>query len=268
MNERTTSDLAFEAYLRQRRIPFRHEPFGNAGKSPDYLVEIKGKSILIEVKEIEELPLDKESKKGVRVSTLDPRDTYNILRDRIKKAGRQLKPYKDLVNYCVVLFGKPCGFTGIGLDNLFYAMYGDPCFAVPINVTTGVGDIRGSRTELKMVGALRRNDPKIRQMDTSRKHISGVGVIKEFNGRDYYKRKLFDQYLKTSRGKVTDRREAFEIAWEFYEKDHKIPKIYQDPDKMFYKIELINNPLSANPFIERLFNGKWDRIIFPSVVEG
>src|SRR5687767_7171729 len=128
-NNKTATDEQFELYLQQRGIKaFEYEPYGSQDKNPDYLVKTKNAKILVEVKELEKLPLDRAAQgdlKTLKTFTLDPRVEYDILRRRIDSASKQLKPHSANVDYTIIILGKKDGFD-ISIDTLFYAMFGDP----------------------------------------------------------------------------------------------------------------------------------------------
>lgn len=136
LKKKTPSELMFENYLKQRRIPFDYEPYGVSGRNPDYRFLKAGYKVLVEVKGIESLPIDAGTRQltpgRVHTFSLDPRKTYNQIRRRIEDASKQLKGKKDDADCCAIIIGKHAGWN-IGRDDLVYAMIGDPVFSIPIN---------------------------------------------------------------------------------------------------------------------------------------
>lgn len=149
---KTTTDLWLENYFKQEKITFTYEPFAKKSgqKSPDYLITKANKRILIENKEIEKMPLDTTT---TGVQTSDPRIYFSLLRSRIDKAAEQLKPYRDQVDYCVVILGKVSGFAISPTRDLFFAMFGDPVIRVPINLKSGKRTAK-PYADLTMTGSL------------------------------------------------------------------------------------------------------------------
>lgn len=267
INGKTTTDLWLEEYLKQEGITFEHEPYGNnSGKNPDYLLHISGKKILVENKEIERIFLDNATN---RVQTSDPVIHWRLLRYRIDKAARQLKPYKDEVDYCIVLLGKTKGFP-IDLKDLFFAMYGNPVIKVPLDLKKGRA-IEKPYLDMTMTGSLRRNHPETKQFLAQHGYISAVGLVKAFNGLRYYESQVMHKYMEEYYESNKDKEDVLEGAFRHYEKmwkkeSKKIPLLYKDPDSVFYKIEVIANPLGNTMIDKNIFTGRWDIVQFPTVV--
>src|SRR5687768_789399 len=99
-NRKTQTDEHLESYFQQEQIAFRYEPFrdkGQSPKNPDYLFEKKGLRVLIENKEIEEIPHDRLIPNQAQL--LDIGGLLNLLRRRVDSASKQLKPYHKTVDY-------------------------------------------------------------------------------------------------------------------------------------------------------------------------
>lgn len=266
-NNKTPTDMWFENYLKQEGISFKYEPYGNSsGKSPDYLFEKAGKKILIENKEIEKTPFDNAT---TGVQMLDPTLYFNLLRNRIDKASRQLKPYKDDVDFCVVILGKVSGFP-IFFRDLFWAMYGNPIIRVQINTNTN--KVREKPyLDLTMTGSMRKNHPTTKQFRAVHDYVSAVGLIKAFKGLAYYEEQVMSPVMAEYYEKNKDKEELVGGAFALYSKEWKkaqknIPAQYQDPNKVYYRLELMANPLSKKVISKEIFTGQWDIVQFPKVV--
>src|SRR5579863_7759598 len=103
--QKTKTEKLFESYLLQQDVAFEYEPFGKQGKNPDYRFHKDKKTIIAEIKEIDETPFQKES--GARLAaglssafSFDPKELYDILRRRIDAACQQLKPYQRTADGC------------------------------------------------------------------------------------------------------------------------------------------------------------------------
>lgn len=271
--QRSKTELLFESYLTQQKVKFKYEPFGSGEKNPDYRFKKNGATILAEIKEIKETPFDKASKASIAAGgtsfTLSPRDLSDLLRRRIDSACKQLKPHKDKVDYCVVILGKCEGWDEINLDEIFYAMYGDLYLSIPVDLQTGGGEVANARSALTIAGALRKNRPTTKEMYSPHPYLSGVGVVKEFNGFRAYKEKFFRKILQTEKNTGLGPLQALKLlqsCWEKYQ--HKLPKLYQNETRMFNKVQIDSNPLSTKPLPKEVFNGRWDYVRVPKIIYG
>lgn len=260
----------FEAYLSQEAIPFEYEPYGAEEKNPDYRFKKKGKIALAEIKEIEETPFQREANARLAVSntaafSFDPKELYDLLRRRIDDACKQLKAHQNEVDACIVILGqKDTGINDVTPDSIFYAMYGDIYLSIPIDPERG-GAVGEATSELKVNGALRKNRMPAREMYSPHPYLSAVGVVEEFNGRSMYEQKFYNQLLK--KYKPPTAQDCLRYLSEEWEKHQdKIPAMYRDPKKMYYRVRLIANPLSQKPLPRGLFNGRWDQVRYPRVV--
>jgi hypothetical protein len=269
---KTSTDLLLEKYFEQETIRFTPEPYNSKQanhRNPDYLIYKAGRKILIENKEIVSFFLDKATK---YVQTHDPHIYFDVLRRRIDSASAQLKPYQNDVDHCIILLGKKAGFP-LKLNDVFYAMYGDPVIRIPIRVKEGTS-VEKPYFDMKTLGALRKNKPESKEMIAVHDYISGVGLIKSFNGQDYYQsivmEKEMEQYSYEHNkniplDQILDKYlENYERIWSKLKK--KIPEQYKDANKIFYKIELIANPLSKKVISGDIFNNEWDIVQFPKVI--
>src|SRR4030042_3755951 len=171
---KSKTELLFEAYLRQCKITYKNEPF-RGSKNPDYLFKHHGKTILVEIKELEETPLDRATNtslaKGGGTFSLDPGELYRILRRRIDAACRQLKPHGAKVDYCRVILGNKAG-SDLDLDSVFYAMYGDLYLSIPFDIQ-GVGSMAKAESRMKATGSLRKHHPSNKQMYSPHTYLGG-----------------------------------------------------------------------------------------------
>jgi len=248
-NIKTAIDLRFEHYLLQEGITdFEYEPFSTLGKElkiPDYLV-VHGKSALVEIKEIETIPLDHVKGAG----TMDAMGVADIMRKKIKKAKKQLKPHKEKADYTIILLGKNKGFA-LSMRDLEWAMYGDPVIRLQINKKNGAP--RGKPYfDYKAKGAMRKNDPVTKERYFPASYISAVGIIKETKGYEYYLSRLYEKYMSPYNRNAPPEKEVKRAFKEFEEiqKKHKhtIPNKYQrDRKKLIFRLELIANVLSDSP---------------------
>ena len=259
-NIKTAIDLRFENYLVQEGIKnFIYEPFKTKSKqtkNPDYLVK-RGKSALVEVKEIESIPLD-----HVRgVGSMDAMGVAKIIRKKIYEASKQLKPYIKKVNYCIILFGKSKGFN-LNIRDVEWAMYGDPIIRIPINTEKGAP--RGKpEFDFKVMGAMRKNNPQTKQMYFPSAYISAVGIINEVNGYDFFMSKLYEKYMSPYNKNTLPREEikrAFkEIKLIKKKYEHTIPDVYQkNKKKSIFSLKIIANALSNQPLPKSFFLGQFN----------
>ncbi|MBI4426507.1 MAG: hypothetical protein HY567_02930 [Candidatus Kerfeldbacteria bacterium] len=265
----TKTELELIAYLRSRRIPFKYEPFGDRGKKPDFLITRNHKKILVEVKEIEETPFNKaiaatRHLPGVRTFSLDPRQLYNLLRERIKQAARQLKPYTDRVDHSIVILGFRNQFRDPTLDDLFYAMFGDPVIRFQVSKLSGAA-ITDPELELRYNGQLRKFDPKSGLAVAQHgKYLSGVGLVSAVKGLAVYQRRYYSRLKR----KLKDAKAFFDYHQEKWNANQKnIPKAYRNPNRMFGRVEFISNVLGERPLPTGIFNGRFDVFRSPEVIE-
>lgn len=269
-NKKTTTDEWFENYLTQESFGYEYEPYASnvqGSKNPDYLIKSKETKVLTECKEIEQLIFDKI--KGVQ--SVDMQGHWDFLRAKIDEASEQLKPYAKKVDHTIIILGKNKGFASIGMNDLHYAMFGNPVIRVPIYTTKGAP--RGkARFDLTVSGALRKNSPQTKQMYFPHSYISAVGIVQQFNAQRYYQSKFYDQlfvdFQKENAHKPLDEQlhEAFDLMEREWKK-HEVPQEYADPDRMLYKVQVIINPLSIKPLPPDFFHGKYDEVRLPEVIE-
>ncbi len=265
-NPKTIIDVWFEKYLLQEGLKYEFEPYGgSSGKNPDFLVNSGKLQVLVECKEIEHVVFDDIKGAG----SVNIEGHWNSLRDKIYRASQQLKPYSDKVDHRVIILGKAKGFAQISINDLHYAMFGNPIIIIPIRTIAGASTGK-AKFDLKAMGALRKNHPQTKTMYSPHEYVSAIGIVREFGALSHYKQEFYDKVLEGfyDKNKPIESQqldEAFKLmqkAW----KGHKIPKEYSDPSKKLYKLLLIVNPLSKRPLPKNLFHGKWDEIRLPQVV--
>ncbi len=264
---KTSTDLKFEEYLKQRCIKYQFEPYAQPGRIPDYLCEIDGKSILVECEEVESIPLDKVIP-GTS-GTVDFDKYIKILRTKIDEGSDQLKPHKDKHDFNVIIIGKKEGFD-LDPNFLMWAMYGDPVIRVPISENPQIRN--KPYFDMKVMGSMRRNKTGTREMYFPREYISGVGLIYQFNGFQHCKQSLYRKYCTNDESIGGNIEESINNTTKFFENDWKkyqdeIPeKFLKDPDAFAYKITVISNSLSSKPLPISIFNYLWDESIQPEVI--
>ncbi len=259
-NIKTIVDLRFENYLLQEGIKnFTYEPFNTESKqtkNPDYLVK-KGKSALVEVKEIESIPLD-----HVRgVGSMDAMGVAKIIRRKIYEASKQLKPYVKKANYCIIMLGKNKGFN-FTIRDVEWAMYGDPIIRIPISSIQGRSHGK-PEFDFKVKGAMRKNDPLTKLMYFPSAYISAVGIINEVNGHDYYLDIIYKKYMspynknKSPDYEINKAFKEIEVLTKKYE--NTIPDPYRkDKNKSIFSLSIIANALSNHPLPKSFFSGQFD----------
>lgn len=268
--EKSKTEKLLEAYLAQLNITFEYEPFGEGEKNPDYRFSSDKKVVLAEVKEIEETPFQKEVNARLAANdsssfSFDPKELTDLLRRRIDAACKQLKAHEKDAGACVVIIGqRDTGLNEVTPDSIFYAMYGDLYLSIPIDAAEGKANGEAT-SELKVNGAVRKNYPVTREMYSPHEYLSGVGVVEEFNGHSYYEKKFYDQLLEKYKPPTAEEcLKYLESEWEKHQ--DKIPEMYRDKDKMFYRVRIVANPLSKKPIPPDLFNGEWDEVRYPTVI--
>jgi hypothetical protein len=133
---KTNADLLFESYPTQERVSFQFEPYAKTrqgNRIPTICLRSLGRRSWLKSKKSGRAPCDNLPPGAGTVSI---QKFYDVLRRRVDSAAAQLEPYKDEVDHCLVIFGKAGGY-GIGMDDLCYALYGDPVFQFPINIKIG-----------------------------------------------------------------------------------------------------------------------------------
>ncbi len=264
-NVKTTTDMWFEKYLIQEGLNYQFEPYGSIkGKNPDFLVSLKNIKVLVECKEIEYDVFDKV--KGVGSVNID--EHWNLLRAKIYEASQQLKPHSNKIDYNVIILGKAKGFSQISINDLHYAMFGNPVIRIPIRTKAG-DKVSKAQFDLKVMGALRKNHPKTRTMYFPHSYVSAIGIVQEFGALNYYKQKFYDKLFEGFYDKNKPIEDQLSEAFSLMEREwkkHVIPKEYKNPRRRLYRLLLIVNPLSEKPFPAKLFHGTWDKIRLPEVI--
>lgn len=131
--EKTPGELAFEEYLKERRVAFEYEPpLSFTTKLVDYVVDhpTHGK-IYFEVKDINCPP---------PLGSFGQFDPYLPIRNHIEAGKAKFKDFSDQL-CALVLFNAPGSFANIMQPHFMLgAMYGNFGFTIPVNVETGIAD--------------------------------------------------------------------------------------------------------------------------------
>jgi len=128
-NPNTKSEDWFEEYLNSHDyLNWTHEePVPGKPTKPDYCLPFDGKSVHFDVKEFEPLP------HTLGFTVFDP---YPQIREKINKAARQFKHYKE--HPCAVVIANPNGaFVMLEESAVRGAMFGDVGFRVSIGLPPG-----------------------------------------------------------------------------------------------------------------------------------
>ena len=265
-NTKTYADELFENYLNQCQLKYKFEPFlsdKKGKKIPDYMFEKAGKKILVECKEIDSFPMD--GMVGTLSFSMD--SLLNPLKDKIKIASRQLKPYKDMVDYSVIIFAKKNGFP-IELDNIKYAMFGEPVFRIPIDAKrAGVN----MYVDFKANGKLRRNDPQSGLTIPFSRYIGAIGIVNKINAQYFYLMKYINKERKKRKSDVSyDNENIGDITkkWldilDIQEKCFKkLTPDQQDPNREIFFVEIVINPFADNPLPKDIFSNIADIVQEP-----
>jgi hypothetical protein len=134
---RTQGEILFEQYLATQRLEFEFEKtYPGKSKRPDYTIEWNDQPVIFDVKDFdppENLP---------RSGAYDP---YIGIREKINQGRDKFKEYKEFQCGLVLRnLGHPLVSTHEPYVMLG-AMYGDSGFTIPVNTTTGMGDMEGVR---------------------------------------------------------------------------------------------------------------------------
>lgn len=266
-NTKTDIDIRLENYLAQQRLSFTFEPFGTASKNPDYLFKKGDKAIIIECKEIEKVLLDNVTGFG----SFDVMATANKLKKRINTATTQIKPHSSNADYSIILLGKTQGYD-LGTQDVYWAMFGAPVIRVPIDLSNG-RPLKEPYSDLTVRGEFRKNKPGTREMIFPHSYISGVGIIREFNGFTHYFRKVHNRLADERINRKAPFREQLKLSLALGDEvlaQHmeEIPEEYRNNrEKMIYKVDIVTNPFATNPLPDSIFDSEFDETVIPPVVD-
>ena len=132
---KTKSELLFEELLQKRGFEFQKgEDFFKVGKKcPDYYVATEYGDIICEVKEFKEPEIHKIMMKE-KVRTFSDKQILNPIKNKIKDASKQLKPYKKYKIPLVVILSNPNNyFVDLSDEEILSAMFGEIGIAIPLN---------------------------------------------------------------------------------------------------------------------------------------
>lgn len=264
---KNSSEESFASYLKQEGISvFEYEPYGDGGSNPDFCFQKDGLRVLVEIKQKDAIPIDVVLRSRNSTGSLDPRTTWDSIRDTIDDACAQLKPRKDDVDFCVIILGRPPNTFAIDEQTLFAAMFGDPKFLIPLG-SNGLksGDPFWSN---KINGALLKN----REGTPTPIHdyVGGVGIVDEFSPYSYFIGKgINEEYERLKRDAIPEDRQTEIIIQRLFDgaiRKAYVPGEFQDENNKAYRLTMIINPLSKRPIPLELFSGIWNKIINPKVV--
>jgi hypothetical protein len=139
VSERTAGEKMFEAYLRERGIAVpEHEPDLGATKRPDYVIEHAGERCLCEVKQFARDTTSMPHKPGTRGGSWSMQTVLRPIRSQIREAARQLKPFANSRLPLVVVLTNPhAALVNCGMQEMIWAMCGDPAVRLPVSAGTG-----------------------------------------------------------------------------------------------------------------------------------
>ena len=129
MELETESERLFRAYCRTNRIPCRRVPTKGARgeKSPDFLIRPSGRTIVVEVKELDEAPLDRILSARLlalgSTGAVDPGLDKRV-RNKITKAMPQLRALAKGKHPAVLVLYQKTGLFPTGGLEIRLGMYG------------------------------------------------------------------------------------------------------------------------------------------------
>lgn len=131
---KTKSELLFERLLKNRGYKFikGEDFFPKAGKCPDYYIITKYGDLICEVKEFIEPEIHKRIQKH-RIGTFSSKSILNPIRNKIKAASTQLKPYTKYDVPMILILANPYGyFVDLSNEEILSAMYGEIGLSIPL----------------------------------------------------------------------------------------------------------------------------------------
>jgi hypothetical protein len=231
-NPNTKSEDWFEEYLNSHGYQdWTHEE-SVQGKptNPDYCLRFEGNSVYFDVKEFEPQPM------SPGFGVFDP---YPQIREKINKAARQFKHYKEFP--CAVVLSNPRGaFVMLEEWSVRGAMFGDVGFRVPIGLPPR------EQPEITNVfrhnGKLLRADREEKRFRIQNTTFSAVLVLDRYPIR---KRRIEINY---KRGQKFGE-DAF---------NKNILNELPDHEEQPLRVSVYENPYARIPFPKDLFRGLYD----------
>ena len=176
--KRTESELLFEQICKKRNIAYKAiEP--SVERTPDYLINIKGMEIVVEVKQLDPNSDDVEIHNQIISKKKHifyfPDDKIRV-REKIKIASKQLKRFTEGKKPgLIVLFDNTHGLSGLDRYGILTAMYGDE--SIPILVD--------EKHELEPIAGPPRFGGGRRMTENEKNYISALGIININNNEPY-----------------------------------------------------------------------------------
>jgi len=233
-NPKTASELLFEEYLETNGYPnWQHEAsMDGRSTTPDYRLEFEGSSYFFEVKEFETKP------PGEGFGAFDP---YAPLREKINRATRQFKHYKEF-SCSVVLANPQAAFVMFDNWAIMGAMLGGVGFRVALGRPIGPDNpVEKVFTKGGKLVDNRRGQPQ----NTT---ISSVIVL-----GTYPLRLNLIRIEIAKREKELDRSLSVEEALAYYEATP------DSPDLRIVRVIVYENPFARIPLSQNLFVGPYDK---------
>jgi hypothetical protein len=235
IDNRNESELLFEEYLTSHGyVSWTHEPIiAGKRKHPDYLVEHGGAEQVFEVKEFD-APLP-----PLGFGAYDP---YLPIREKINRATRQFKEYKECP--CSLVLANPKG-AFVQLSDpwaIFGAMLGNMGFTIPV----GPNAPRGGQPKNVFLGGGKRVNEKRREPQNTT--VSSIVVLGTFPLRE----KRIGMAIKERQAEL-GRMTTIEEDVEFYE------AIPDSPDLRRVRVYVYENPYARIPHSRDSFNGPFDQ---------
>jgi hypothetical protein len=235
-NPNTESENLFEEYLTAHGFgKWDHEvPVEGKKKTPDYLLEHGGLKYIFEVKEFDSQP------PVMGLSTFDP---YRPIREKVNKATRQFKDYKEFP--CSLVLANPQdAFVRLGdWWAISGTMLGDVGFRIPVNTVTGT--VAADRIEPAYLGGGKMIDHKRRQPQNTT--VSAVIVL----GTYPLRRNLIRIKVK-EREAVLGRRLSLEEHMAIDE------ATIESSDMRKVRVVVYENPYARIPLNQEMFRGPFD----------
>jgi hypothetical protein len=231
-NPNTKSEDWFEEYLNSRGYQdwSHEEPAPGKPTNPDYCLRFEGNSVYFDVKEF------KPQAMSPGFGYFDP---YSQIREKINKAGRQFKHYKEYP--CAVVLSNPRGaFVMLEEWSVRGAMFGEVGFQVPIGLPPR------EQPEITNVfrhnGKLLRADREEKEFRIQNTTFSAVLVLDRYPIR---KRRIEINY---KRGKKLGE-DAF---------NKNILNELPDHEEQPLRVSVYENPYARIAFPKGLFRGPYD----------
>jgi len=131
---KTKSELLFEELLKKRKYKFLkgEDYFKKDEKCPDYIVKTEYGDIICEVKEFIEPEIHKLIQKQ-KVRTFSSKSILNPIKNKIRRASLQFKPYiRNNLPMIVILSNPYSYFVDLSNEEILSAMFGEIGISIPL----------------------------------------------------------------------------------------------------------------------------------------